>query len=520
MSGTGYDNQPVGQRLFGGLAQLFGGQPSGTAPSVAAMGELERIARATGRLPPIDPMMLAGLMPGAAGDRLAGLPPEWRAALSAPVQTPMPVQGNAVPPPQGASDPIIVPPTIPPELDQSNTPRTPPARPEVRTESVPQNPGELNWMALLESDPTPLSEAEYPTDRLLPGMQALRQRRLGRTAGQDNPGIAPDQPFVGRTDVSGPGGAEGDPLPTPPILPEAALPVGTDNAAVGAPTRTRYAPFAGQMPTGQAALDAWNAGRPQERQRNPEERMMRLIAAALAGGMRETGLGVGGGAAAGLGAGYGQESDRDEALWQRSETERQRFQQGLAGLLGQQEQQQFDNMMARQTFDRQSQALGDQDSRVREGLAIQRQAAGEQSLLRRMRMQRMLEQSGMEAQPAQVLTRGVEHVVRNPGTQLLVTDGEGRTRPLTFRVGDRELTLAQLQDRLLQQRGNPANARTNPLFATNPQLARDQTRADVADMLMQQILGLPEAQRRQVMQQMLPMIQSRARAGSQEISDE
>lgn len=552
MSGTQWGwsgpgaNQPVGARLFGPRQ----------APTVPGNALPDRAMRERAMLhalyglgaygPPVPPEAFFGAgapieaaRPVMPQERLSGLPPEWQALLNAPPQAAQPMQGNAIMPPQGASDPVVVPPTIPPELDPSNTPRTAAARPDMRTDPTPQNPGEANWMALLQrflpgadnspqalldSDPTPQGDSEYP--RMLPGMQAARNRRQASAYGQDNPGIAPDRPFTTGQSISGPGGAEGD-LPVPPVPPgeEApgslpGVPRGTDNAAAAAPARTRYAEFQGQLPTGQAALDAYNAARPRERERDPEERTLRLIAAALAGGMRGTGLGVGAGAAAGLGAGYGQESDRDEALWQRNEGERQRFQQGLAGLLGQQEQRAFDNMMQQQTFNRQSQIAGDADARAREGLGIQRQAAGEQSLLRRLRMQRLLEQSGVEAQPAQVLTRGVAHVVQNPGTQLLITDEQGRSRPLTFQVGNQELTLAQLQDRLLQQRGNPANARLNPLFATNPQLARDQTRNDLGDLLMQRIMGLTPAQQRQIMLQMLPMIQSRARAGSQELADE
>jgi hypothetical protein len=525
-SGSG-GNAPVGQRLFGGLGQLFGQQP-GTAPSARAMAELEWIARSQGRLPPIDPLMLAGLL--GAQEPLPVEMPQGRVPPSA-----RPIDSTAMrgfePPVRGATRgidlpnmvvPGDIPPTVPPELDPSSIPQTPGARPEARASAAPQNPGEANWMALLQSYlPTRRQGTEEELRRLRVPRQPIYepQSQPGMTGEQalqaypDNPGVAAERPLMQ------PGQSQSAPAdPQLPLPPEP--PPGTDNVAAAAPGRTRYATFQGQLPTGQAALDAYNQGRPQERTRDPEERTLRLIAAALAGGMRETGQGVGGGAAAGLGAGYGAESDRDEALWQRSETERQRFQQGLAGLLGQQEQRQFDNMMSQQTFDRQSQALGDADARAREGLDIQRMTAGEQSLYRRMRMARLLQQTGSEAEPAQILSRGVEHVISRPGTQLLITDAEGRTRPLTIRLGDREMTLAQAQNELMRRRGDPRQARENPLFATNPQLALRQTMLDMGALLQDRILDLSPAQRMEVMRQMLPMIQSRARAGSQEIADE
>ena len=528
---TDLTNEPVGARLFSGLGQLFGTRQPGTAPSVARMAEMERIARLYGWLPPIPADMLSGLAPPAGAPLPVELPPDRVPPSARPVDS-RALQGLE-PPVRGATRgiplpnvvvPEMIPPTIPPELDPSNLPRTPADRPDQRAVAVPTTPGEANWWQRM---------ATRGMDRAAAGLGAA-ERFLGSPPAPQNDTLSRilrgEEVSLGlpRAPEAAPleAGTPDSTLPLPPeFMEDSSLPSllpavpGSDNAAAMAPARTRYGMLSAPDPDFGGVMAAYNEGRPRERERNPEERMLRLIAAALAGGMRETGLGVAGGAASGLGAGYTAESNRDEELWQRSEGERQRFQQGLAGLMGQQEQARFNNALARDTFNRQSEIAGDADARAREGLDIQRANAGEASMLRRLRMAEILRRGGMETDQAQVFSRGIQHVVANPGTQLLITDDQGRARPLTLRLDDRELTLSQAMDRLTQIRTNP---RTNPgiMYPGAQGMAQAQVRSDLADLLLQRIMGLSEAQRMQVARQLLPMIQSRARAGSQELTDE
>lgn len=502
MSGSRIDGQPVGQRLFSGLGTLMAPRP-GTAPSARALAEQEMIARLYGRLPPITPDFVAGL-----GGAQIPAPP-----------LPVALPGGRVPPAArpggGRLDPLLmVPPlTLPPEIDPSNEPRTPPDRPQDRAVAVPQTPAEANFMP---PQPRPGSAADEQWLAMLRGAAApnrdmldMNEEELLRRSGQRTATRGEPIPREAATpqETSGPGTAPGDPPPT-----------GEGNPAVAGVARTRYPRFEGNEPDFTESRAAFERSRPGTRERDPEERMLRLIASALAGGMRETGVGVAGGASAGLGAGYARESDRDEALWRQDEEARVTFERGLAGLLGQQEQAAFNNAIARQGFDRTSMIAEDQDARARETLGIQRANLAQNTILRQLRMQALLQQGGMAAEPANILSRGIQQVIANPGTQILIPDERGGMVPLTFNIGGQERTLGQLRAELTAQRGQAGAFRNNPLFATNPGMAQRIIDDELAGLLMERFRGLSSAQQSAVLRQLLPLTQNRARAGSQTLA--
>jgi hypothetical protein len=396
---------------------------------------------------------------------------------------------------------------VPPEVDPSNEPRTPPANPAERADARPRNPGEQNfWQRFLAANAltSGVREANLlagenpwtPTTMPLPD-----RGRDGEPAPYMPPENYPQQ-------------TSGD-LPLPPDVPPGeATPDAPGNAALAAAQRTRYPTLNVNDPNYQRTIDAYMESRPQQRERPQEEQMMRLIASALAG----AGPGEYGplGAVTGLAGGYARESDRDEALYQQDQRQRMDFQRGLAGLLGQTDQQQFQNQMARQTFDRQSQVLSDERDARNATLSLQTQDSILRRQLMQMRIGALARQAGVDSEPAAILAQGIPAVIET-AAPLMITDAQGRTVPLTFTVGGQNLTLAQVRDRLMQQRGQAQNARNNPLFAMNPQMAVQQMQADMTDLLMQRFMTLTPQQQQQVLRQIVPLVETRRRAGTTRI---
>jgi len=521
-------NAPVGATL--GWPQRRG---PGTAPSNARMAELERIARLYGYLPAIDQGFLAGLggaptptapMPPPQTDRLAGLPPEWQTVLTAPV--PQPIVGNAIPSPAGSSEPVISPSSEP----------TGAVPPQARANAAPQNAGEQNfWDRLLtrrqgtpeelarlgargNADPVPYSVpgSDFPTY-----MQTRDQAdgQAARRAGED---ALLEQQVM---DAAARRPTARDPAAPPPAPvqaqppSEAAPPQGPNappSAGGAVPSGAgRYGRFEGRDPDFSRVMEAYERGRPMTRERDPEERTLRLVAAALGGMQGRTGVDVASGAVAGLGAGYARESDRDETIWQRDEDARRQFELGLAGLLGQQEQAQFNNALARQGFDRTSMMAEDADARAREGLALTRENAGDARLLTRLRIASLARNLGMEQEPAMILSRGVQALADAPAAQIIV-DG----RPMTLSVGGQQLTLGQVRDRLLADRGQARNFAANPLFAGNPTMVNRQIDADFGAMFMEGFARMTPEQQRQVLMQLGRLSESRPRAGTTRVGEE
>jgi hypothetical protein len=486
------NNDPSGQRLVQGLAQLFGSRPSGTAPSVAQMGELERIARLYGRLPPIDPALLEGLPQQQPQVPIMPQMPEGRVAPSARPVAPGFLAGLAPPPPPEAMLPAL----------PTSEPVTPPMRPQDRAAATPQTPGEANFLQRLLAG-TPTEELPYPTDRLLPGLQAARERRAGRV----EPRPRDDVQIGGRDMPLLP--VPEEELPVPPIPPEQVVEseATAQNALAAAGVTPRdYGRFTGRDPDFASVREQYERGRPQGRERDPEERMLRIIASTLGGIPGRYGTDVAAGSVAGLGAGYARESDRDEAIWQREDDARRQFELGLAGLLGQQEQAQFNNQLQRQTFDRQSAIAGDADARAREGLGIQRENAGYSRLLTQLRI------------------AGLAEVVRN-NAPITLRDAEGRASEMTLAVpgeyirGSRagqpqRLGFAQARRAISETLGR------DPAYIGQGAALDRAVNGVLSQLLRDNILALPEEQRRQVLPQILPWMEGRPRAGTTRVDDE
>ena len=467
------NNQPVGA----GLAPR---------PDAAQMGELERIARLYGYLPPIDQQFLAGLQ-------------------GAPTPTaPLPVVM-----PEGRVPPSVRP-MAPPDYDimvpNGSSPRTEPrgAVPPQERATGPQTEAERNFLARL------LGPRANPAASGIVGRAELRSNRQARDA------LLEEEAMLRAAAITQPRPAPTAPAGEAQPLSEAGPPQGPNAPGTSSGGAALSLPrFEGRDPDFERVRQQYESGRPQQRQRDPEERMLRIIAAGLAGMQGRTGVDVAAGVVGGVGQGYSRESDRDEALWQRDEDARRQFELGLAGLLGQQEQAQFNNALSRQTFDRQSAVSGEELALRREGLDVQRESAGLTGMLTRLRIASLAQQQGMAADPAQILARGVQDLVARPATQLTV-DG----RPLTFNVGGQELTFGQVRDRLMQQRGQASSFAANPLFATNPGMAERAIQATLGDMFMERFATLSSAQQRQLLMQIGRLGEGRARAGTTRIDDE
>lgn len=463
------NNRPVG-------GVLFGAPPVAprvvTGPSAARLAEIERINRLYGYgapriqdLPLLPQEMLADVPP------MATLP-------------------------------------VPPEVDPSNEPRTPPANPAERADARPRNPGEQNfWQRFLAAN------------ALTSGV-----REANLLAGE-NPWTPTTMPLPDRRRDSEPAPympPENYPQQTPSDLPlPADAPPGEatttapGNAALAAAQRTRYPTLNVNDPNYQRTIDAYMESKPVQRERPQEEQMMRLIASALAG----AGPGEYGplGAVTGLAGGYARESDRNEALYQQDQRQRIDFQRGLAGLLGQTDQQQFQNQMARQTFDRQSQVLGDERDYRNASLALQREGQATRNMLTALRLRTMLQQSGMGQSEAEILTRGIPDVVRQSAPLMLQTD-DGRAAEMTvivpaeyIRAGrgqqsqNTRMTLAQARRAVTETLGR------DPAYMGQTAVLDRAVNGVLTQMLGNNITLLPDNQRRQVLQQVLRWVNTRPR---------
>jgi hypothetical protein len=443
------------------------------------LGELERIARLYGYLPPIDPR----LMPVSQGPSI----PDDFEVLMSPAPSP-PTEPRGIVPPQ----------------ERANGPQTEAERNWLERLGIRLRQGTDEELARLNPRPVPgdqvgrIRGTGEPRPNPFFDLAQMNAEEMLRRSGQRYPTtqIAPTE----------------ETPPTPEEAPAPTQPPPSQAAGRATPT---FPTFQGRDPDFERVRRQYEEGRPRQRERDPEERMMRIIAAGLAGIPGRTGLDVASGVLSGIGQGYARESDRDEALWQRDEEARRQFELGLAGLLGAQEQAQFNNALARQTFDRQSAISAEELALRREGLDIQRENAGLNGLLTRMRIAALAQQAGLASDPAQILARGVHELVTRPATQLTVNG-----RPLTFDVGGQQLTFGQVRDRLLQMQGRASNFASNPLFAANPGMAERAIQAQLGDLFMQRFMTLSPIEQREVLMQLARLGEGRARFGTTRINED
>lgn len=500
-SGAGA-NAPVGARLFGGWG--WGTRP-GTSPSAAASAERERILRLYGMLPTATPSV--PLAPPPTGGMMPTL--DYGAPLPVEALPPVPI----LPEPETRRAPA----SVPPNVDGSSATRTPAQAPQESGRRIPHGTASaLAWRDLLGSTAASLWGAAGRLPALPGPPGAVGAERLAPLARDAQ--VAEPSPYM----VPEPAALPEPPAEMPP--PPEAGPVTTADAMAGVTRGQPYARLAQQDPNYDAVMQAYMDSAPKPVEEDPNERIMRLVASALAGaGPGELG---GLGAVSGLAAGYAREGDRSLARRERDETERRRFQQGLAGLMGEQETARWQQGLARAGFDRTSQNYEQSEALQREGLAIQRENAGLSGLLTRMRIQDLARRGGAGVDASEMLSRALPEIVRNSAPLTVTTNGRVQqlmlpVPPQYVRPGRGQAAPTGITPM------TPADARRHvteslmmqPGYATSPQSLARAVDGVLSQMYMTGIMGLPEAERRSIFGQAHRWYESRPRANSTELND-
>lgn len=492
------NNAPVGARLFGGP----GPSRPGTAPSAARLNEIDRIARLYGVGPygPQPSTTPLAPVPSASLEELYGLIPPEIGALPAMPAPPEPMTRPA-------------PAAVAADADPSSASRAPAVAPQESGRRLPHGAASaLAWRDFLGDMAGSLWSMRGGLPQLGPPGAAQIAATV-RENGVAEPGqyMAPDNyPQFPAPDT---------PMPTPPTPPTEAT---TTADAMAGVTRGRpYARLALQDPDYAAVMREYDQSAPRNYQEDPNDRTMRLVAAALAGGF-------GGspndplaplGAIGSLSAGYAREGDRARAIADREDERRVGYQRGRAALMGDQENSRWQTGFQRQTFDRGSQQMEENNAIAREELGIRRESAGLSRTLTQMRINALARQAGMEVGPADMLSRALPDIVRNSAPLIVQTER-----------GMQQLMLPIAPEFLRGRRGeatptgvtmmSPADARRRvsetllPQYAASPQALDRAVNGVLSQAYMHAILGTPEPQRQQLMQQAFRWYEDRPRAGA------
>lgn len=226
--------------------------------------------------------------------------------------------------------------------------------------------------------------------------------------------------------------------------------------------------------------------------------------------------------------GAAQEINAQDVRKQQNQRDTRDWQRGLAGLVSQQEGDQYRNRVTGRTFERDSDFQQQQlsEGRARTGIAaqgldIQRQEAALRTrifedslqdrqtarLLSNLRVQGLLRQAGMEQDATSIIMQAIPNVVQNnsglpPGFRLAIP---GQAQPMSLGDARRHLT---------GMLTSPEAMRANPMLATQPQQVNRIVESQLIELVTENIALLPPDQRNALIQRLGAGLQRRAPQGT------
>lgn len=299
------------------------------------------------------------------------------------------------------------------------------------------------------------------------------------------------------------------PNQTEPAAPQdpAATPAAATPPAA-APTRAAGAPVIPTGPSGprptlsdipqpdySRVLEEYQRARPADYQPDPQRNWMMALLGGLSNVQFRPGerLGYGlSGAISGGAQGYARESAVQEARGRETGREQRDWQRGLAGMVSGQEDARYNRQVQSRTFDRDTRHQDRSYDLQRAGLGLQaeelrarREGQAGQQLLQRLRINEMLQRSGMQQDAGSVLMDSVPDVVAGRVTM------PGLTVPMPGANGAVEqVPISAAYQRLQSRLGSREFMAANPMLVGNAQALNTIVEMQLGELVTQTLIEL------------------------------